>query len=362
VDFANFSKTELFSVNIHELRKLGQIVGVKSPSSLKKEELVDKIYEIVTGVKEPNIKKDKRGRPSKNIDFNIYANGIDATNPFGLARGVASSANQTYSNTLMNSHHLKGVFMSNGSSGKVKKFPYVDSPDDAFVSSNLIASYGLRDFDVIEFSLINGSAMVKEVGFIFTVNGKRFSPDELIFNQLERVDNFKTVQTVIGDKKVNIKRGGRTLVYAGVNYETTAVSDALVTRLSSNPKNVVIKLNLDKERIGDIAAPNVKVFSSLVIDSVVKALNEIDSAFSAARSQAVAGGNVYIVIDSLEALVDVNNKEKQSAGITEVKRDLFLAGAFENGSTISIICFSNGEVKKSPYSEVINYFNSKNEI
>ena len=65
MDYKNFSKDTLFDLNIHELRRLGASVGVKSPSNQSKDTLVGNIYSIITGSQEPYKQKDRRGRPPK---------------------------------------------------------------------------------------------------------------------------------------------------------------------------------------------------------------------------------------------------------------------------------------------------------
>lgn len=54
---------------IYELRKLAREIGVKSPTSLKRAELIEKINAIETGKELPCIMQTRRGRPIKQINF-----------------------------------------------------------------------------------------------------------------------------------------------------------------------------------------------------------------------------------------------------------------------------------------------------
>ncbi|MBE5746360.1 MAG: hypothetical protein E7359_03630 [Clostridiales bacterium] len=58
--------------SIYDLRDIGRNRGVKSPTQLKKHDLIVEILNIENGKKEPHVKTSKQGRPTKKtINFNI---------------------------------------------------------------------------------------------------------------------------------------------------------------------------------------------------------------------------------------------------------------------------------------------------
>lgn len=353
VEFKNFSKQELFLANIHELRKLGQKVGVKSPSSLNKDELVDSIYAIITGAKEPAMKKDNRGRPSKNIDISF----MDFANP---RLRVASQTTDNYRTlNAIESELEKGVFVLDGGHGRIRKYAFVSSDNDPFVAPNLIQDYGLRDFDVVEYLLTDKYSQIKNVSNIITVNGKHLVNKEIVFNRLDKTPaRNSSFCLMLGERKICIKKGGRTLVLSTETFEGTNSGDEICYALSANAKNIAIKLNLDKEEVATNQKDNLKVFSAMVVDSPIKVQEVIDQAFVEAKSGVVEGKNVYLIIDGLEAWwnsLQLNNKE---TALVTLKRMLFLAGFYENNATLSLVCLSNGEMA-TIQPEIINYFNSK---
>lgn len=59
----NFTEEELYKLNIHELRDIARQIGVHSPTTKKKEELVAESLEIVYGVKPAAQKRKGAGRP-----------------------------------------------------------------------------------------------------------------------------------------------------------------------------------------------------------------------------------------------------------------------------------------------------------
>ena len=60
-----FNREELDKINIYALRNVAREVGVKSPTSLTKQVLIEEILLIQSGAKQPVV-QSKRGRPIKN--------------------------------------------------------------------------------------------------------------------------------------------------------------------------------------------------------------------------------------------------------------------------------------------------------
>ena len=60
------TKENLKEISVYSLRNLARQIGVKSPSTLNKDALIDEIIEIKSGRKEPYF-SSKSGRPTKAI-------------------------------------------------------------------------------------------------------------------------------------------------------------------------------------------------------------------------------------------------------------------------------------------------------
>ena len=58
-------------MSIYELRNVARQVGVLSPTTLKKEELISKVNAILSGEIKPEIPKSRQGRPPKNLHVNV---------------------------------------------------------------------------------------------------------------------------------------------------------------------------------------------------------------------------------------------------------------------------------------------------
>ncbi|MGN1208233.1 MAG: hypothetical protein ACI4TI_02070 [Christensenellales bacterium] len=57
----------LEGLGIFEIRNIAREVGVYSPTTIKKHELIEKIMRVIRGEDQPYVKKTKQGRPPKNI-------------------------------------------------------------------------------------------------------------------------------------------------------------------------------------------------------------------------------------------------------------------------------------------------------
>ena len=60
-----YTKEQLYQINVYALRNLAREVGVKAPTTLNKQALMDAIIQIESGKKQP-CTPTKRGRPLKN--------------------------------------------------------------------------------------------------------------------------------------------------------------------------------------------------------------------------------------------------------------------------------------------------------
>ena len=59
---------QLDKLRIHELRDLARKMGVQSPTTLKKEQIISEIMDILSGEKQPYVTTSRQGRPPRNQD------------------------------------------------------------------------------------------------------------------------------------------------------------------------------------------------------------------------------------------------------------------------------------------------------
>ena len=59
------NEVSMRQASIFELRTLARNMGVNSPTTLKKEQLIERILKIVNGEEKPSLPKSRAGRPPK---------------------------------------------------------------------------------------------------------------------------------------------------------------------------------------------------------------------------------------------------------------------------------------------------------
>lgn len=355
MDFNNFSKESLYEVSIHDLRRLGNSVGVKAPSMLNKDQLIDSIYSIVTGECLPYIQKDKRGRPTKPaIDNSSISGGLINNFEFGgqgLGLGVgqvASQASPYIFGAVNSSNVLSGVFIDGGAYAKICKYPYVESADDAYISRELIDDYNLHPFDVVGY-VLTPNVGVKEVDYVVEVNGRRIADEEVMFNRLERIALAKS--RIPG---LNVKLGGKYLIPCDVKPADTLNSAQVIDKIDKNKFNI-IRLCVDKKQVEEI--DGVTTFKSLVVDSPKVSINACSDALLSAKTSAAEGKNTVFVIDCLSPLISVFKENYADNASMFLKRVLFTADNFSNGGSITILCLvSEDKLETQDVCAYIDYF------
>ena len=62
-----YTREKLNALGIFEIRSVARAVGVKSPTSLKKESAIEEILKITSGQTQPHIRQNNKGRPPREI-------------------------------------------------------------------------------------------------------------------------------------------------------------------------------------------------------------------------------------------------------------------------------------------------------
>ncbi|MEG1645728.1 MAG: transcription termination factor Rho [Clostridia bacterium] len=166
MDYANYTQEKLSEHSLFELRYIGREFGVQSPTSLKKDELISSILEIISGTQPPQ--KSRRGRPPKSLFHNVNgANGEDFVYDSTTEQDfVAEDSNDTYlEDTIVEEDVAPPVVEEVQDTSTFTKEGILDiHPDgygflraencehgdkDAYVSSKIIRMLGLRRGDYI---------------------------------------------------------------------------------------------------------------------------------------------------------------------------------------------------------------------
>lgn len=157
-----YSREKLNSFGIYELRTIARQLGVYSPTLFKKDELITKIEDIMSGKEKPYVRKTKQGRPAKGITkLNDI---IEVLSPYNKSEGmtyldniapvydigklktpIASfDANKIKFSGLYNRINEEyGMLFEQDSSNSNKKV-------NCIITDNLIKEYKLKEGDLVK--------------------------------------------------------------------------------------------------------------------------------------------------------------------------------------------------------------------
>ena len=158
IDKTLYNEKSLYLLNIRELRDMGRKFGVPSPTTLKKQDLVEYILKIVYGEVAP--KRSNYGRPNvrefemdkcldkikKNSDHadELLKFKLDDFSP-ALDLMVAMPKEKTPHDNIKTL-----VYIEEDGKYLLKKHAFVESKYDIEIEKSLAESFSLVDFDVIE--------------------------------------------------------------------------------------------------------------------------------------------------------------------------------------------------------------------
>ena len=207
IDKGLYSEKSLSLLNIKDLRDLGRKFGVPSPTTLKKQEIVDYILKIVYGeitVPERNV----CGRPSvREFDMDKYVSKIkkntvltDKLVKYTLEDDfdfVPSKLAAPKSSLETNENIEQRVFVEDNGKFYLRTRSFVHSDNDIEISKTIAQKYKLENFDVLEIAI--GDDFFK----IISING------------IKIVDKFKELTV----QRFNLKSGSKEVFYLRTKEE-----------------------------------------------------------------------------------------------------------------------------------------------
>ena len=189
-------KENLNELNIFALRDLARKTGVASPTSKKKEVLIEEIVEIVSGKKEPEI-KTKQGRPPKMF-------GYDFTSMFDVHYGENGLSTQTLKQESKKYGHddittVAGwIELVNNGAGIL----WVQNNfknEQLFIQSDLLKNFLVKNGDriVAEVVVIDNKKVVQN---IFSIN------DLPIVNLPKKRNDYDSIEYVLPNEKIEFEK------------------------------------------------------------------------------------------------------------------------------------------------------------
>lgn len=397
-DLTNLGIEEMIDMSISQLRDVAAYLGVKSPTTMSKDNLIKtayekKAYKAIYGKQDylSDLTRDDftvhRGRPTKPAKGDYT---IDWDNVPEKAMTEEQIA-QTISN-FVKANDIPTIYESSTVSKKPSLtenknlddiidlglldilddgFGFTRSPQgrnfDAYVSAKLIRNLGLRKGDRIsgitkpqyegKSNAVIHVARINDMPVQATENRANFDdltpiyPDSMLRLEKEKAKNDIALRMI--DLICPIGKGQRALIVAPPKAGKTTIIKKIATNIKNNNPDVVLYVLLIDERPEEVTDMQRSITDGEVVYSTFDeaAENHIKVAemlIERAKRQVEIGRHVVIIMDSLTRLARAYNSVTESSGKTLSggidpyalhfpKKYFGTARNIENGGSLTII-------------------------
>jgi len=321
-----YTKDELLGLGIYDLRELGRDVGVSSPTSMKKEPLVDAILSILYGeAPKRNIGKG-RGRPAKAkekpnklyVDLierietpDVYSSFIcdedtsyeSSFNYDRLLESKVASYQSPYVNDALNDENIitlkKAVVSFEDEKVYARKLKFVQSEKDHEIPDVIVKDFNLKDCDVVEFLPDDFNKKVEQV---IKVNGEFVSRLNSAIGKNNSLDGIE----IFINEDVTIKTNTSNIVYASTMNERQILTEDIYRKMIDNEFSVV-KVCFDKVKTSNVETKDIHraEFYATCIGDEFESLAMAEAALERVKFYSSVTRKTAIVIDNLGWLMSV---------------------------------------------------------
>lgn len=337
-----FERKELSVMHLSVLREIGRELGVKMPTAIAKDKLVDTIMKIQRGELDP-VTPSKRGAPPKiKIDLSEFyetvSDGVYEDKNMYRLRGKERLPWAVADNTVKNpdgTFTVEGVLETHYSGyGFLRVNNYENSAGDVYVSNQNIRKYNLRRGDKVQAlakAVRDGdSAALQDVLSINDLPASAFAEranfDDLVpyyptvRMRLERpsADNDLAVRCM--DLFTPLGFGQRGLIVAPPKTGKTTLLKMIAQSIEFNyPEVKLIVLLIDErpEEVTDIKrSVAAEVVYSTFDENNQHHIRAAELVVSRAKRLVEVGKNVVILMDSITRLARAYNNATEGSGKT----------------------------------------------
>ena len=345
-DITHYSMADFYAMSIAKLRDVAAFLGVDSPTTKPKGELVELVNQAMSGLIPIIEHKTGRGRPTKGpkgeyfIDWDLIRSGNDSDDEFvsmditfndsgdeGIeftndsSRYEHSTIQPIKQNSIQSFEGSLDI-MSDGY-GFIRANNYSNSRGDAYVLAKIIKSYDLRKGDYI---VAQGRKQYEgkpaSISIINTINGKCISEikDRPRFEELSAIyPNERYILGVSHDDIANrmidivcpIGKGQRAMISSPTQGGKTTLIRDIANSLSANYQQTLTRILLVAERPEEVTeltnSVSCPVIFSTFEESPERHIRICDITFERAMRDVEDGLDVVIIIDSMTSLAKAYN-------------------------------------------------------
>ncbi len=298
------TREQLDELSIYTLRELARKIGVASPTSKKKDDLINGIIEIQEGKVAPYVAKTKQGRPPKGL-------GYDFSNVFNspVSASFALKQNTGDENEILGSV-VGFVEILVGNSA----FLWVNVDEDYvcyYISPEITIQSNLKTGDKVKASVkVEDNQMLVEK--INSVNGGECK----IVNRNDyfSIDHICPSRPMKFSKEENKKLGimyGESVYFYGSNNNNNTLAIASLVEDAQNVEKIYLNISIaDKNKYLLQNFKDSEKFISQITNSVDMAKKIVGLAVERAKRAMESGKDVLLVVDdvnSISSLVEMDD-------------------------------------------------------
>ena len=318
--------------SIYVLREMARQAGVVSPTSKKKDQLIQEINEIREGKREPVYAK-RQGRPPKSSGYSLDSS---VTQGFFNSNLVFHGSNED--DSIQDGTEFGCIELVNSGSALM----WIRKGNDyekLFVNSELVSKYGLKAGDEIcaEIKIYDGQVRVVDV---LSING-------IPVNRMRQRQNYFEIrhcmphrQMDFGDAEYNsfdIKYGESVYFYGTDNNVNTKFIIDLLNSCKVRHK-IYINVSIAEKNLAYLdALKDTRLYVAKIFDEPDETRRIVDLAIEYAKRIIELGEDVVIGVDDVQSLagIDTNmQKMKTLMSLTKNERGSISIFAIMSNSTL----------------------------
>ena len=352
------TEMSLRRASIFELRNIARDVGVVSPTTYKKEDLIAKVCNILSGAESPEIPKSRQGRPPKvksnqfvdksrrvlfkGLDEEKGNNGsydfssIGEENDFDM---LADSGFDFFSEADVEEGEFAGYLME---IGKDRSFLFPGGHSSSakgvvYVPAEVMSVHNMRLGDYVKCSY---RQLAKNAKYIDEVKSKE-QPERLVYEQIahKRLSQCENKPFKIKFGKTEILEGSKNIILTpsrANEYEVYSLFETI-----KDVKKLTLRLDLIPEDEHDDSFEN---FWTYIGDSERRNMFSIKLAYERLKRLIEKGEKVVVYFCELLKLVRYFNLTHGYSAL-DIKEGSFslcmllmrMAGFYENGASVTIV-------------------------
>lgn len=343
-----YTEEQLKKYSIYQLRFLSRNVGVRSPTTKKRDELIKGILEIQSGRGKPYYPANSKGRPAKScflpldgeVNFVYGVCGSDIKGDVVFNKNVSkyneSELVKVEGFVLENNYQYFLVGFENSAS--VERI--------AHLSKEYIELHGIREGSKLTCEAkYNREVQMLNVVNILTVDGCKFDGKERPNFEEEKIIFDKEKINLAGNAEV-VKQistvaplcyGDRALIIGDKRGRLSAITLPVATSMPKDVRTIVVALNETPERIAllkDESQGKFELFHSTFSDNPNLQYFALKVAISYVKRLVESGRNVALVIPDLE---DVYPDKLDREALYSIKSFFAMARRFEKQGSCTVI-------------------------